>query len=153
MSDENNNGGEHVHTEGDGHDHSAAPVTAPAETAEATSATASDGVSEHKLFAIIGYILPFLFFIPLIQDNSKNNAFARLHANQQAIILVLWLGITILGNILFVIIGYGLYSLISIAQLVLFVFAILGIINAAQGEAKELPVIGKFNIVDKLFKK
>jgi len=151
MSDENNNEGEHVHTEGDGHTHNATPVAAPAQTS-GTEAATNNGVSEHKLFAIIGYILPFLFFIPLIQEGSKNNAFARLHANQQAIILVLWIGITVLGNVLFGMVGFGMYSLISIAQLVLFVFAIIGIINAAQGEAKELPVIGKFNIVDKLFK-
>ncbi len=28
--------------------------------------TTNDGVNDHKLWAILGYILPFLFFIPML---------------------------------------------------------------------------------------
>lgn len=124
-----------------------------AAAAPASEATADDGVGEHKLYAILGYILPFLFFLPLVQESSKNNAFARFHANQQLILLIVWVGVQfILGNVLYMTLGMGAYTLMPILNLAILVLAILGIIHAAQGNMKELPIVGKFQLVDKLFK-
>ena len=62
--------------------------SAQGQQAEATQTT-NDGISDHKMYAILGYILPFLFFLPLLSESSKNNPFARFHANQQLILLII----------------------------------------------------------------
>ena len=113
----------------------------------AAQQTPGDDISEHKLYAILGYILPFLFFLPLLQESSKHNAFARFHANQQLILLIGWAALYVVGNMLVMILymmGVFLLPLLNLAFLVL---AILGIIHAAQGQMKELPVIGKFRLL------
>jgi len=150
MSDENNStqGGAHEHFEGDGHDHShdAAP-------AQAAAPAAQDGVGDNKLFAILGYVLPFLFFVPLVMENSKNNTFARFHANQQLIVLILWIGVQfVLGNVLYMVLSMAAFALMPLLNLAILVLAIMGIISAAQGQMKELPVVGTFKLIDKMFK-
>ncbi len=125
----------------------ATAAAASAETAPAAETAQNDEVGDHKLYAILGYILPFLFFLPLLQESSKNNAFARFHANQQLILLIGWVALYVVGNMLVMILymmGVFLLPLLNLAFLVL---AILGIINAAQGQMKELPVIGKIRLL------
>ena len=39
------------------------------------------------------------------------------------------------------------FGIISLLNIVILVFAIIGIINAAKGEMKELPLVGKFRII------
>lgn len=110
--------------------------------------TSTSGVSDHKLFAILGYILPFLFFLPLLNDKSKHNTFARFHANQQLILLVLGVGVHFLITpFLFMSLGYSGYMFSSLLNLALFVFVVLGVINAAQEEMKELPLVGGFKLL------
>lgn len=114
---------------------------------QSAQASAADDVSDHKIFAILGYIIPILFFIPLLQDSSKNNAFAKFHANQQLILLICWLGVYVIGRVLLMVFFGLMYLLMPLLQLVLLVVAIIGIVNAAQGTMKELPVIGKYRIL------
>jgi len=99
---------------------------------------------KNKAFAIIGYIIPILFFIPLVTD-AKNSPFAKFHANQQLDLLLFgFIGWTVSAVLSFVVIGIFLMSLVAIAGLV---FMILGIVSAAKGEMKELPVIGGFKLI------
>ena len=42
---------------------------------------------------------------------------------------------------------YFVVSLLGLVSIVFAVLAVIGIINAANGKAKELPVIGKFKIL------
>jgi uncharacterized membrane protein len=121
------------------------------ETASAEQKTTT-AVDDHKLFAIVGYILPFLFFVPMVQESSKNNAFARYHANQQLTLLVLCIGLYVLMQVIYSI-SYMLMMFIPLLNLGLLVLAIMGIIHAAQGEMKELPLVGKFNFLDMVFHK
>ncbi|OGN29085.1 MAG: hypothetical protein A3A33_00185 [Candidatus Yanofskybacteria bacterium RIFCSPLOWO2_01_FULL_49_25] len=96
-----------------------------------------DDVNNNKVFAIIGYLIPILFFIPLVSDSGKKSPFAMFHANQQLNLLLLW----IVGSILYVVlIGF----LVHIFALIC---TIMGIINAAQGTMKRLPLIGGINIL------
>jgi uncharacterized membrane protein len=137
-------------TQGDEHAQMHAPTPVVTETANTASNTADD----HKLFAIVGYILPILFFVPMVIESSKNNAFARFHANQQLSLLIVWLVVQVaLGQLLYMVLGGGMYMLMPIINLGLLVLVVLGIINAAQGEMKKLPLIGGFSFLDKLFKK
>lgn len=54
-------------------------------------------------------------------------------------------------NRVFYAIWWGLGSIfsvvLSLAYLVFLVYIVLGIVNAAKGEAKELPIIGKITIL------
>lgn len=106
----------------------------------------SEDVEKNKAMAIVGYIIPILFFIPLISEDGKKSHFAKFHANQQ------------LNVLLFLVIGQmlgGILAVILIGLLILFVvwvgyivFLIMGIMNASKGEMKELPVIGGIKLIN-----
>ena len=106
--------------------------------------TDNAGVDSHKAMAIIGYIIPILFFVPLLSDESKHNPFAKFHANQQLILLIAAVAVNILGSIIPFI---GWFLILPIGSIFLIVVAIMGIVNAAKGEMKKLPLIGKYTII------
>ncbi|MFA6047335.1 MAG: DUF4870 domain-containing protein [Parcubacteria group bacterium] len=117
------------------------PPVAPAP--QAPQGGGSDA-EKNKLFAIIGYIFPILFFVPLVSD-AKNSPFAKFHANQQLNFLLFTVVGYIASTILtFIFIGILLWFIVMIASIV---FMILGIINASKGEMKKLPVIGGFQLI------
>ena len=109
----------------------------------APSADKSD-VESNKALAIIGYIIPILFFIPLINESSKNSPFAKFHANQQLILLISWFAVNVVGM---VIPFLGRFIILPFGCLFLFVCAVMGIIAAANGQMKQLPLIGGFVIL------
>lgn len=110
---------------------------------EAKKADPQDA-EKNKAMAIIGYIIPILFFIPLVSD-AKNSPFAKFHANQQLNLLLLWVVGQIAGVVLsFIFIGFLIFPIVMIAGLI---FMILGIIGASKGEMKELPVIGGIKLI------
>ena len=107
------------------------------------SADKSDAES-NKPLAIVGYIIPILFFLPLVIESSKNSPFAKFHANQQLILLILWFAVQVVGMIIpFV----GRSVILPLGWLFLLVCVIMGIIAAANGEMKKLPLIGGFTIL------
>lgn len=95
-------------------------------------------VEANKGMAIVAYIL---FFVPLIA--AKNSRFAMYHANQG---LTLFLAFAICNVVLGILpfIGWFLLPLVNLA---LFILMVLGIINAAQGRARPLPVIGAYTLI------
>jgi len=104
----------------------------------------SSDVEKNKALAIVGYIIPILFFVPLVSD-AKNSPYAKFHANQQLNLLLFWVIGWVAGAILmFVLIGFLVYFLVWIGGLI---FMIMGIINAAKGEMKPLPLIGGFKLL------
>jgi uncharacterized membrane protein len=105
----------------------------------------SEDVEKNKAMAIVGYIIPILFFIPLVTD-AKDSPFAKFHANQQLNLLLLEvIGWTVSAILVFIVIGAILMPLVGLAGLV---FMIMGIINASKGEMKELPVIGGIKLIN-----
>lgn len=106
-------------------------------TADTTSEYDAQDIEKNKVMAVLAYIL---FFIPLLA--AKDSKFARFHTNQG---LVLFLG-GIIASVVAVIPVIG-WIIAPIAGLVITVLAVIGIINALNGKAKELPVIGKFKIL------
>ena len=67
---------------------------------------------KNKAMAIVGYIIPILFFIPLVTD-AKNSPFAKFHANQQLnFLLFLVVGYVVSGILMFVFVGFLLYFLV-----------------------------------------
>lgn len=113
------------------------------EQAQASQLDPQD-VEKNKPLAIIGYIFPIIFFIPLLTE-AKDSPFAKFHANQQLILLLFaFIGFTASSILTIVFIGLILFPIIMIAALV---FMVMGIINAANGEIKRLPIVGGFDIL------
>jgi len=98
---------------------------------------------KNKVMAIVGYILPILFFIPLVTD-AKNSAFAKFHANQQLNLLLAAIAVNIIGGIIPII---GWFIILPLGTIAIIIFAIMGIINGAKGEMKKLPMIGGFELI------
>ena len=100
------------------------------------------GQSNNTLMAILSY-LGILIIVPFLTD-AKNDPFVKFHMKQGLALIISFVVqmfivvIPILGWIIFPFLG--LFNLIMI---------ILGIINAASGKQKELPLLGaiakKFN--------
>ncbi|WP_438445506.1 hypothetical protein [Gorillibacterium sp. sgz5001074] len=88
--------------------------------------------------AIVAYIL---FFIPLIA--AKDSKYAMYHANQG---LTLFL-VAVACNIVLSIIPILGWILLPFANLAILVLLILGIVAAAQGQVKPLPIIGQYTLL------
>lgn len=95
-------------------------------------------IEQNKVMAILAYIL---FFIPMIA--APKSRFAMFHANQGLLLLLLAIANMIVG--LIPIVGWIVNIFLGIA---IFVLWIIGIINAASGRAKDLPVIGQYRILN-----
>ncbi|MCX6730043.1 MAG: hypothetical protein NT058_00890 [Candidatus Portnoybacteria bacterium] len=86
--------------------------------------------------AIVAYIL---FFIPLLTD-AKKDSFVRYHVRQGFLVFLCAVAVWIIRGIL----TWRFYGITNLLNLVVLVFAIIGIVNAANGQEKPLPLIGKF---------
>ena len=106
-------------------------------TKDSTEQFDKDDIEKNKAMGLLAYIL---FFIPLLA--AKDSPFARYHANQG---LVLFLA-AILSSVILIIPILG-WIIAPILSIVITVLAVIGIINALNGKAKELPIIGKFKIL------
>ena len=69
----------------------------------------------------------------------KDSPFARYHSNQGLILLICWVIVAILRRIW--------WLLGTVGGLIGFILMIIGIVNAANGRAKELPLVGKFRLL------
>jgi uncharacterized membrane protein len=109
--------------------------------------------------AIIAYIL---FFIPLLTGDYKKSEFVKYHTNQGTILFISAVGLSIVYSILWGILsaifvtslligGLAIFGaivmILKLIWLVPIIFCILGIVNAANGNMKPLPLIGNFVII------
>ena len=108
-------------------------------TADTTADYSPEDISSNKVFAILSYF-GLLFLVAIIA--APNSKFAKFHANQGLVLFIADLIICAVAVIPFI--GWIVSSVGGVACLVL---SIIGIINAAQGNAKELPIIGKYRIL------
>ena len=105
-------------------------------TPDSTGDFDPNDVKSNKVYAVLAYF-GILVLIPILA--AKDSPYARYHANQGLILFILEIIVIILGRI----VGF----LGTIGGLITFILFIIGIVNAAQGRAKELPVIGKFRLL------
>ncbi len=105
---------------------------------------AAKPVDNGKIWGIVGYIFPVLFFIPLVMDELKNNPYSKFHANQQLNLFLAAIAVNIVGGVIPIL---GWFIILPIGSIILIVFAIMGIINAAKGKQKPLPLIGGIKII------
>lgn len=96
-------------------------------------------VEKNKVMGILAYIL---FFIPLLA--ARESKFAMYHANQGLVLFLAALAVNVIGAIIPFI---GWFLIVPLGSLAVVVLAILGIINAAKGLAKPLPLIGGISIL------
>lgn len=94
-----------------------------------------------RLWGILGYLIPVLFFVPLVGE-LKDNTFARFHVNQQLDLLLYWVVVNVLGMI--PVIGW---LLLPFGYLFGLVLMIMGIINVSQGVQKRLLLIGSIDLI------
>lgn len=116
------------------------------DTKDDPSAFAPADIESNKVMGILSY-LSWLVLIPLIA--APKSPFARFHANQGLILAIIEIAFSIVLGALSLIPGVGIVFniILSLLGLVFLLFSILGIVNAANGKAKELPVIGKIRLI------
>jgi uncharacterized membrane protein len=95
-------------------------------------------IQSNKAMAILAYII---FLIPLLA--AKESKFAMYHANQG---LTLFL-VAVIANVVLGVIPIIGWIILPFANLGITVLAILGIIAAAQGQGKPLPLIGAYTLL------
>ncbi|MBR5055889.1 MAG: hypothetical protein IKX03_01705 [Bacteroidales bacterium] len=93
-------------------------------------------INGNKVMAILCY-LGILILIPLFA--AKNSKFVKFHLNQGIIVFLMGLIVWLISKV-----NHGLIT--WILDLIVLVFVVIGIINAAGGKAKELPLVGKIRI-------
>ncbi len=88
-----------------------------------------------------------LFFVPLIVDGSNEDY--RFHANQGLLVFLIAVAGWIIGLILsFTIVLWILAVILKLAcSIFALVLMIMGIINALNGEQKELPLVGGIRLI------
>jgi len=125
-------------------------------------------VDSGKGMAVLSYI-GILALIPYFAE--KKNGYVRYHAVQGINLLIIYAGVIILGAIINAIVQaifcstpygswysscwltFGVDDVVSIivnlAYLAVGILAIIGIVYAATGKAKALPIIGKIKFIKK----
>ena len=88
--------------------------------------------------AVVAYIL---FIVPLLLDVTKKDKFVQFHVVQSLGLLIFSLA----SSIIMIIPLLG-WIVGGIGYLLVFIFWIIGIVNAANGKEKPLPLIGELSI-------
>ncbi|MCM1488464.1 MAG: hypothetical protein NC203_08865 [Firmicutes bacterium] len=101
-------------------------------------------IQQNKGMAVLAYF-GFLFLVPLLA--APNSPYARFHVNQGLVLFILDVIIGVVGSILSAVVPIVGTIIASVLSLVIVVFVIMGIVNAATGKANELPIIGGIRII------
>lgn len=118
------------------------PLTMPPRSTPPPLPGDTDDIDRNRIFAVLGYF-GILFVVPLLA--APRSRFARYHANQ-GIILFIAMCVAVAGPLV-PFVGLILIPVHLILWLALFVLFVMGIVHAAAGEYKPLPVIGNFQIL------
>lgn len=113
---------------------------------------AAADVEKNKVFGILAY-LGILWLVPLLA--AKDSPFARYHCNQGLVLFLAaigaWIANIVLDMVLVFIpfLGWFLMVVLHIGLILgILALAVIGIINAANGVCKPLPVIGnRFTLI------
>jgi uncharacterized membrane protein len=109
-----------------------------------TQNTLTPNAQDDKLIGILSY-LGLLWIVAYILYGSKKTEYNLFHVKQGLGLIIVWVGLWIVGFVLaFVpVLGLIIGIVMIFVYLALLVLCILGIINAANGVQKELPLVGK----------
>lgn len=125
-------------------------------TPDSTAAFSPDDIKQNKFMAVLSYFGVFAL-IPFF--GAKQSPYAQYHAKQGMNLLMVDIGVTIVNFLLGLIKVTDTYLWVTyyrtpgwvsairyILSLIVAAYAILGIVYAAKGKAKELPLINKIKI-------
>ena len=107
-------------------------------------------ISDGKAMSILAYF-GILFFLPLVV--CPQSRFGRFHANQGLILLIFGFALNLLTGLFSLAFAWVpvlrvLWKILSaLLNIPMFALFVIGVVNAANGRAKELPVIGKIRII------
>lgn len=115
-------------------------------TPDTTAEYDPNDIEQNKVMALLAY-LSILVLIPIFA--APKSKFARFHVNQGIVLAIAEVIASILAGILTSIpfIGWLFGIVFGLIDLAAFILAVLGILNAVNGKAKELPFIGKFRLL------
>ena len=119
---------------------------------DTTSYYSKSDIEGNKLMAVLSYI-GILVLVPILA--AKDSPFAKYHAAHGLNLLIVdvaWCIVSGIVSLIFGLIGVTFLSVLWtivtwLVGIALFLMMVIGIINAAQGRAKELPLIGGFRIL------
>ncbi|MEF9959519.1 MAG: DUF4870 domain-containing protein [Niameybacter sp.] len=100
-------------------------------------------IASNKGMAALSY-LGILFLVPLLA--AKESRYAQFHANQGMVFFIASIIVPVVGNILALIPFIGWIFSLAVWFLITAGF-IMGLVNALQGQAKELPLIGHIQLI------
>lgn len=129
----------------------AAKIAKLNDTKDTTAEFDKEDIDNNKGMSILAY-LSWLVLIPIFA--AKKSRYAQFHANQGLILAIIdtayWIINGVITGILMIVSPIAsaiVCAITGLFGLVFLVLVILGIVNAASGKAKELPVIGKYKIL------
>ena len=115
-------------------------------TPDYTASFDQNDIQQNRVMGVLSY-LGILVLIPLFA--ARESPFARFHCNQGIVLalaeVILSFAVRIFGRLPLV--GWIIRLVGGLGGLALFVFAIMVIVNAINGKAKELPLVGGFQIL------
>lgn len=122
------------------------------ESEDITGSFDTNDIEQNKALAAVGYI-PVLFLVPLLA--SPQSGYAKFHANQGLILTLSAIVLFVAKEVLCAI--FGIIPLLrefiptiieTVISVAVVAYMVIGIIYAAQGKAKKLPIIGNLlNII------
>lgn len=127
-------------------------------TADTTAQYSVDDINQNKVMAALSYF-GILWLIPFL--GAKHSPFAKFHLKQAFLLVcseIVWGILSFIIHMGFrnsvrisstwrVSMGtpWGISLILWLVNIAFLAFSVLGIVNAVQGKAKELPFIGKFS--------
>jgi uncharacterized membrane protein len=119
------------------------PTPAPAPTPQPapqpptdTGGMSQKEIDDGKVMALLSYLI---WIVAIVNIAVKNNSFAIYHGKQATTLLIFSLIVGVIGCIPFL--GWAILGLWWIFAIVC---VVMGVINAANGVCKPLPLIGTF---------
>ena len=116
------------------------------DTKDTTASFDKSDIEKNKNLSILAY-LSWLVIIPLCV--AKDSKFARYHCNQGLVLAIAEIAAAVVLSLLAQIpyVGWIFWILEGLVWVLCVVLTILGIVNAANGKAKELPLVGGIRIL------
>ncbi len=96
-----------------------------------------------KAVSILSYFLVGIIWY-FVDENVRKSKIAKFHVKQALNLMIVSIILGILLNIIIVVTFGLLYFVYIIAELILFVLWIIGLINAVNMKQKNIPIIGDF---------
>ena len=114
------------------------------QVSDETDSFTQQDIEGHTGMAVLSYF-GILVLIPIFA--GRDSRYVKFHANQGLLLMIASIVLNVLSTVLGLLHLGLIGSLVGFLHLPLFVFSIMGIVNAIKGRAKELPVVGHYRLL------